>query len=114
MTIDINYRRSWIISKTHRGHSVWTPNTSSPDEIHGTIVGIHIASCNGCLKCIKACPTNVFEKWNHEDIGPIVDPVSEQDCILCFLCEIACPMDAIHIQRKGGSEETLESLLRGV
>jgi NAD-dependent dihydropyrimidine dehydrogenase PreA subunit len=44
---------------------------------------------------------------------PVVEPVREADCILCLVCEIVCPVQAIIIERKGGSEDTLQSLLQG-
>lgn len=113
MPIDTDYRTKWRVSHRHRGHDVWVHDSDASDEIHGTIVGIHLASCNGCLKCINACPTNVLTQWEHTSIGTVVDPSNEADCILCFVCEVACKTDAIHVQRKGGSQETLESLLRG-
>jgi NAD-dependent dihydropyrimidine dehydrogenase PreA subunit len=43
----------------------------------------------------------------------VVDPVKEDDCILCLVCEIVCPVEAIAIERKGGSDDTLDSLLEG-
>jgi NAD-dependent dihydropyrimidine dehydrogenase PreA subunit len=43
----------------------------------------------------------------------VVDPVKENDCILCLVCEIVCPVEAISIEREGGSDDTLDSLLEG-
>jgi NAD-dependent dihydropyrimidine dehydrogenase PreA subunit len=43
----------------------------------------------------------------------VVDPIREADCILCLVCEIVCPVQAIIIEREGGSEDTLQSLLQG-
>jgi len=43
----------------------------------------------------------------------VADPIREADCILCLVCEIVCPVKAIYIERKGGSEDTLQSLLQG-
>ena len=114
MGIDSNYREYWKNIGKHNGHSVWISREDSSDQIHGTIVGVHLLSCNGCMGCISACPTNVFDVWEHEEFGVIIDPISEEDCILCYVCETACPTDAIHIRRESGSDDTLESLLRGV
>ena len=112
MPIETDYRIKWQVSHEHSGHSVWVLDRVQLDEIHGTVVGVHLESCNGCMKCIEVCPTNVFTRWTHSDLGEIVDPSNEIDCIICFVCEVACKTDAIHVQRKGGSEETLESLLQ--
>lgn len=82
------------------------------DYIHGSIVGVCITSCTGCMKCIAACPTDVFVEF-HGDTGHLaVSPERERDCILCFACELLCPVQAIHIEQSGGSADTLDSLLR--
>ena len=75
-------------------------------------MGIHIESCVGCMKCIEACPTNVFSPWIDEHEREVVDPLQESECIICLLCELVCPTDAISVKRYGGSQETMDSLLR--
>ncbi len=70
-------------------------------------------SCVSCMKCVEACPTDVFNRWDTEEWGEVVDPAREVDCILCFVCELICPSDAIHIRRESGSDDTLDSLLGG-
>ncbi len=80
--------------------------------IHGSTVGVHIESCVGCMNCIDACPTNVFTPWTTPSGATVVDPVRGKDCILCFACELVCAPNAIDISREGGSQETLDSLLR--
>ncbi|MHA2361455.1 MAG: 4Fe-4S binding protein [Candidatus Thorarchaeota archaeon] len=42
-----------------------------------------------------------------------MDPSQEDACILCLVCELVCPTDAISIEREGGSQDTLDALLRG-
>ena len=76
-------------------------------------MGVDFALCYGCEKCIHACPTHVFIPMVDESGRPVVDPVKEEDCILCLVCEIVCPVEAISIEREGGSEDTLDSLLEG-
>ncbi|MHA1811827.1 MAG: 4Fe-4S dicluster domain-containing protein [Candidatus Thorarchaeota archaeon] len=110
MPIDKDFRQTWSVSGNHRGHAVWTrPGTGS--EIHGTRVGVLLDECTACMKCVASCPTHVFETMNWRG-AVTVDPVREIECILCLACELVCPPRAIHIQRSGGSQETLDSLLR--
>jgi NAD-dependent dihydropyrimidine dehydrogenase PreA subunit len=99
--------------KSHNGHPVWQPPTSDTPEIHGQIVGVDFALCYGCEKCIHACPTHVFELMQNQSGHQVVDPVKDDDCILCLVCEIVCPVEAISIEREGGSDDTLDSLLEG-
>jgi NAD-dependent dihydropyrimidine dehydrogenase PreA subunit len=49
--------------------------------------------CIGCDVCIRACPTNVFER------GPGRIPViaRQEDCQTCFMCEAWCPVDALFV-----------------
>ena len=62
---------------------------------------------------MEACPTHVFDIIHDESGSPVADPIREDDCILCLVCEIVCPVEAISIEREGGSEDTLNSLLEG-
>jgi NAD-dependent dihydropyrimidine dehydrogenase PreA subunit len=80
--------------------------------VHGTLVGVHMKSCTGCMKCVSACPTAVIAPWTDSLGRQVVDPVNETECMACLLCEVVCPADAISIQRDPGSAETLDSLLR--
>ncbi|MFX1265690.1 MAG: ferredoxin family protein [Promethearchaeota archaeon] len=111
--IDKNYRKTWSIQSHHENHPVWRGQKETDGTIHGDIVGVHLESCIGCMKCIEACPTSVFEHWSTSEWGEVVDPIREDDCILCLVCELVCPTDAIHVKGEGGSEETLDSLLHG-
>lgn len=49
--------------------------------------------CIGCDVCIRACPTNVFDR------GPAGIPViaRQDDCQTCFMCEAWCPVDALYV-----------------
>lgn len=111
--IDRTFRNTWRIVSNHEGHPVWTSPVDTEVEIHGRVVGVDFSLCYGCAKCIDACPTRVFDHMYHESGRHVVDPVREDDCILCLVCEIVCPVEAISIEREGGSEDTLDSLLEG-
>jgi NAD-dependent dihydropyrimidine dehydrogenase PreA subunit len=51
------------------------------------------ARCIACDKCVKVCPTNVF------DLGADGIPViaRQEDCQTCFQCEANCPVDALFV-----------------
>ena len=112
MPIDRDYRKNWKIESEISGYSIWVSDEDE-GEIHGTIVGVHLASCTACMKCFDACPTKVFETISG-DLPDIVIPERERDCIFCMVCELACPTDAISIDKHVGSDETLDSLLGNV
>lgn len=49
--------------------------------------------CITCDKCIKVCPTNVFDR------GPdgVPEIARQDDCQTCFQCEANCPVDALFV-----------------
>jgi formate hydrogenlyase subunit 6/NADH:ubiquinone oxidoreductase subunit I len=109
--IDKTFRETWRKIDEHRGHPIWQLEDDKSSRIHGNIVGVDFSLCYGCEKCITACPVKVFEVFTDENEKKVVDPLNDSDCIFCLVCEIVCPVDAIHIERSGGSEDTLKSLL---
>lgn len=114
MPIDKDFRNKLKVSGSHCGHAVWTSTSDKAWTIHGTLVGVDLRTCTGCLKCIGACPTAVLVPWTIGSGKQVVDPANEMECMACLACEVVCPVDAINIQRSPGSEETLESLLHDV
>ena len=112
MPIDKTFRDTWTRIGQHDGHSIWQSDKDESSRIHGNIVGVDFLLSYGCEKCITACPTYVFVTFTDERKRPVVDPLNDVDCILCLVCEIVCPVEAISIEREGGSEDTLESLLQ--
>lgn len=113
MPIDKTFRATWSVVDHHEGHPVWVLGGDDSTEIHGSVVGVDMSLCYWCQKCILACPTNVFSAWTDAKGRLVADPKNESDCILCLICEIVCPVEAISIKREGGSEDTLTSLLQG-
>lgn len=111
--IDKTFRQTWSANSLHEGHKVWSKH-GQDGAVHGEVVGVYVPSCIGCMKCITACPVHVFEPWKSEDHADVVDPIRDIECIFCMVCELVCPTDAIHVQREPGSQDTLDSLLRGV
>jgi NAD-dependent dihydropyrimidine dehydrogenase PreA subunit len=54
---------------------------------------VSLSRCIGCDKCVKVCPTNVFDRG--EDGIPVI--ARQQDCQTCFQCEANCPVDALFV-----------------
>ncbi|MFW9964451.1 MAG: ferredoxin family protein [Candidatus Sifarchaeia archaeon] len=113
MPIDRTFRKTWKIVKQHLGHPVWQSPQRETAYIHGHLVGVDFSLCYGCEKCIDACPTNVFVLIQDESEHLVVDPAREEDCILCLVCEIVCPVQAISLESASGSDATLNALLEG-
>lgn len=47
--------------------------------------------CIACDKCIKVCPTNVFDRG----VDRIPEIARQDDCQTCFQCEANCPVRAV-------------------
>jgi ferredoxin len=53
-----------------------------------------ISGCIGCEECIKSCPTDVIRLDQKTKKAVITFP---EDCQICHLCRMYCPVDAITI-----------------
>ena len=50
----------------------------------------------GCGRCMRVCPVNVFDRENDK---PLVVEENQDECILCDLCLQECKSEAIVIHR---------------
>lgn len=50
--------------------------------------------CTSCKTCVKACFVDVY-RWDEKEEKPI--PAYEEDCVWCFVCEVACPVQCIDV-----------------
>ena len=53
-----------------------------------------IAGCIGCKICVQTCPTDVIQFDIDKERAYIAYP---EDCQICHLCRLYCPVDAISI-----------------
>lgn len=53
-----------------------------------------INGCIGCEECIKSCPTDVL-RLDFKTKKAVIMHV--EDCQICHLCRMYCPVDAITI-----------------
>ncbi|MEM1627869.1 MAG: DNA-directed RNA polymerase subunit D [Desulfurococcaceae archaeon] len=81
-----------------REHIKWSPVSVATHKFI-PIITIHSERClgNACLKCVNACPRNVFIVVNN---NVIVDETSKLKCNFCKLCEEICPNNAIRVSYK--------------
>lgn len=74
-------------------HAKWSPVTVAA---HKYVADIHIREelCNGCGKCVDACPRSVLKLVDNKAIA---DTVKIYDCSLCKLCENVCESKALKV-----------------
>jgi NAD-dependent dihydropyrimidine dehydrogenase PreA subunit len=64
--------------------------------------------CIGCGVCVEVCPTDVFEMVTEVDRARTLPSgrmfrqtkaviARREDCMTCFLCEMACPTGALEV-----------------
>ncbi len=55
-------------------------------------VTIDADRCNGCARCVDACPVNVLRMEGAKAVVAV-----GSDCHVCFLCTDDCPTGAIRV-----------------
>lgn len=58
------------------------------------IAALLVERCTGCNACVEQCPTRVFEPGATGGVPVIAAPDA---CQTCYLCELACPADALWV-----------------
>lgn len=59
---------------------------------------IDYANCSDCTLCFEVCPMDVFRILGNR-MAYIAYP---RDCMCCYLCELACPDNAIYVSPERG------------
>ncbi len=65
-------------------------------------IDIDKALCKGCGICLKICPKKVYaiSKTRNSYGSPMPQAVSENECIICRMCERLCPDGAINVEEE--------------
>ena len=58
------------------------------------VESINTDTCIGCGTCVATCPMDVFRMDDASGQSKIA---YQEDCQICHLCRIYCPVDAITI-----------------
>lgn len=62
------------------------------EEVEECHIDINVDDCDGCEKCVIACPNNVL--MLKDDVTSVRDP---QVCKSCKVCMAICPMIALQL-----------------
>ncbi len=76
--------------RSGKEHAKWQAGTLCG---YKNLPSIEISGCNGCGKCVKACPRGVLV-LDENDCVKVTDPVA---CSLCNLCVEECDIRAISV-----------------
>ena len=68
-------------------------------EVFKMIESIDPKKCTRCGQCAEVCPMDVIRTLG--DVAYIAHP---QDCMTCFLCEVACSAEAVYVSPYRGHD----------
>jgi len=73
-----------------KAHAKWSPG----NIYYKQKPIIEVNKCNGCGKCIEACPVNIFELKNNKAVL-VKDNLLK--CHLCEACVAICPLNGVSV-----------------
>ena len=99
---DLELEATAVLGKG-KAHSKWAPG----HVFYKNTAEIDISSkCDGCDKCVEACPKTVLELKDNK-ASVIKDNL--MDCHLCLACQDICPQGAIRVNSGSDFIVTIES-----
>jgi NAD-dependent dihydropyrimidine dehydrogenase PreA subunit len=54
--------------------------------------------CKSCKTCVDSCFVDVY-RWDDKEKKPIA--AYPEDCVWCYACEMACPVQCIEVKPIG-------------
>lgn len=66
--------------------------------IQVTIEEAACASQPGCRECVQSCPVDILEREAGERVARVIDE-NVDECILCDLCVVRCPVEAVTVTK---------------
>ncbi|MXW26933.1 MAG: 4Fe-4S dicluster domain-containing protein [Dehalococcoidia bacterium] len=64
-------------------------------------VAIEEAACASqpeCRECVQSCPVDILERAAGERVARVIDE-NVDECILCDLCVVRCPVEAVTVTK---------------
>ncbi len=56
------------------------------------------ASEPACRECVQSCPVDILEREPGERVARVIDE-NVDECILCDLCVVRCPVQAVTVTK---------------
>ena len=83
------------------------------------IAAIDESRCNGCGKCVKACPVSMIDLLPSDHVVggkkmKRLARVIEDGCLGCGVCHAACKFDGLHLKRRAVRRITPENTFKRV
>lgn len=66
--------------------------------IEVTINEAACASEPACRECVQSCPVDILEREPGERVARVIDR-NVDECILCDLCVVRCPVEAVTVTK---------------
>ena len=66
--------------------------------IEVTVVEAACASEPECRECVQSCPVDILARIDGDRVARVIDE-NVDECILCDLCVVRCPVEAVTVRK---------------